>query len=300
VAFGTHAQTGINSNNWMAIEAGTAGNAPTLVATVTSGLPALRTGSHTVSVSIANTTISVSIDGKHIVSTAVGGLTANAVVGFTGGTGGATDVHAISSAQIVTGSATVPPAPAGWTLNGSATATNGNIQLTPATADQTGTAIDATPIPTAHLDAKFTIQIGGGTGADGMTFMLLNPASSSGTSIGVGGGGLGFSGLSGVAVAFVTYKQTADPSNNFVAISAGGSGRTLSYVATTTAVPALRTGTHAVEVKTGTAGDLIVIIDGVQVLDTAVAIPANALVGFSGATGGATDVHAVTGVTITH
>src|SRR6266511_2458951 len=300
VAFGTHSQPGINSNNWMAIEAGTAGGAPTLVATVTSGLPPLRTGSHTVSVSIANTTISVSIDGRHIVSTAVGGLTANAIVGFTGATGGSTDVHAVANAQIITGSATVPPAPAGWTLNGSATANGGTITLTPATADQTGTAIDATPIATANLDAKFTIQIGGVTGADGMTFMLLNPATSSGTSIGVGGGGLGFSGLSGVAVAFVTYKQTSYPSNNFVGISTGGSGRTLSFVATTTAVPPLRTGTHAVEVKTGATGHLVVLVDNVQVLDTAVAIPANALVGFSGATGGGTDLHAVSGVTIVH
>src|SRR6266508_2100776 len=256
VAFGTHSQPGINSNNWMAIEAGTAGGAPTLVATVTSGLPPLRTGSHTVSVSIANTTISVSIDGRHIVSTAVGGLTANAIVGFTGATGGSTDVHAVANAQIITGSATVPPAPAGWTLNGSATANGGTITLTPATAG--------------------------------------------GTSIGVGGGGLGFSGLSGVAVAFVTYKQTSYPSNNFVGISTGGSGRTLSFVATTTAVPPLRTGTHAVEVKTGATGHLVVLVDNVQVLDTAVAIPANALVGFSGATGGGTDLHAVSGVTIVH
>ena len=62
----------------------------------------------------------------------------------------------------------------------------------------------------------------------------------------------------------------------------------------------LRTGTHAVELRTGGTGDLIVSIDGVQVLDTVVDIPASALVGFSGATGGATDVHAVGGVTITY
>jgi hypothetical protein len=74
----------------------------------------------------------------------------------------------------------------------------------------------------------------------------------------------------------------------------------LTFAATSTNIPNLRAGTHAVEVRAGGGGHLIVYVDGVQVLDTVVTLPANALVGFSGATGGATDVHAVSGINITY
>jgi hypothetical protein len=57
-------------------------------------------------------------------------------------------------------------------------------------------------------------------------------------------------------------------------------------------VPNLRTGTHEIDVSVS-GGRLIVRVDGALVSDTAVAVPATALVGFSGATGAATDLHAV-------
>jgi hypothetical protein len=74
------------------------------------------------------------------------------------------------------------------------------VQLIAAGSSQAGTAICATPVPTAHLRADFTIQIGGGTGADGLTFMLLDPAANGASAVGRAGGGLGFAGLTGVAV----------------------------------------------------------------------------------------------------
>jgi hypothetical protein len=202
----------------------------------------------------------------------------------------------------VTTAATVVPAPpaAGWQDNGSATTNGGTIQLTAAATGQAGTAIFGTAIPTAHLDARFTIQIGGGTGADGLSFMLLDPARTTPTSLGDPGGGLGFEGLAGVAVSFVTYQHPGYPSDNFVGVATGGSGGTLTFAGTSTSIPALRTGTHAVEVTTSPAGHLVVAVDGVAVLDVAVAIPANAFVGFSGGTGGRTDVHAVSGIGIAY
>jgi hypothetical protein len=299
VAFLTYPQSGVDSHNWVGVATGAQGGTPTFLASTTS-VPDLRVGAHNVVIRISGKTITVAIDGTQVLSTQVAALTATAIAGFTASTGGATDVHAITNAQILTGGSTAAAVPTGWTLNGSTTSTGGTVQLTAAAAEQTGTAMYGTALPTAHLDANFTIQIGGGTGADGLAFMLLDSTKAAPTAIGAGGGGLGFSGLSGVAVAFVTYAQVGDPSSNFVGISAGGTGRALTYAATSTTVPNLRSGTHAIEVIAGGAGDLIVNVDGVKVLDTKIVIPANALVGFAGATGGVTDIHAVSGINVAY
>jgi hypothetical protein len=64
-------------------------------------------------------------------------------------------------------------------------------------------------------------------------------------------------------------------------------------------VPALRTGTHTVTVDYTTAGHLVVHIDGVQVLDTAVALPPSVLVGFTAGQGGYDDNHIVRAASIT-
>jgi hypothetical protein len=188
----------------------------------------------------------------------------------------------------------------GWTVNGSATIAGGTLTLTPAETGKAGTAIWATPVPTANLDATFTVTTNGGTGADGLTFMVLDPTRNSPTSLGAGGVGLGFQGLTGVAVCFVTYAHTGYPSSNFVGVSTGATASgSLVFSATSTAVPALRTGTHTVRV-TSAAGGLVISIDGVVVLQTTVALPPTALIGFSGGTGGRTDVHAVSAVAITY
>lgn len=303
VAFVTYPQNGVNSHNFVAIATSTAGGALSFLASTTS-VPNLRVGSHNTVISVRGKTVSVSVDGVQVLAQQAPTLVPTAIVGYTAATGGNTDVHSVTNAQILAGAGTPPsgtvPAPpaAGWTNNGSASGSGGTLQLTPATANLAGTAVYATPVPTAHLDATFTMTIGGGTGADGMCFMLLDPTTSSPTSLGLPGGGLGYSTLKGVGVCFVTYAHTGYPSNNFVGISAGSTASILNFVATSTNVPALRTGNHVVEVLAGTVGDLIVKVDGAQVLDTTVAVPVSALVGFSGGTGGATDVHSASGIKI--
>ncbi|MFD0515017.1 hypothetical protein ACFQ0Q_40935 [Streptomyces aureus] len=147
---------------------------------------------------------------------------------------------------------------------------------------------------------SFTSTIGGGTGADGLALMLLDPSKTAPAALGVGGGGLGYAGLPGIAVTLDTYRNTGDPSANFVGVATGGNGAPFQYAATSTAVPALRTGTHTVNVSVTTAGHLLVKVDGTQVIDTAVTLPPNVLVGFAGATGALTDKHTVGGVSITH
>jgi hypothetical protein len=244
--------------------------------------------------------MSISLDGTQVLTATVPTLPGNAIVGFTAATGGSNDVHAVTNVQVITGASVVPAPPAsGWQTNGSASITGSAIQLTAATPGQAGTAIFNSAVATAHLDATFTIQIGGGTGADGLSFMLLDAAHATPTSLGDPGGGIGYEGLAGVAVCFITYAHPGYPSANFVGVATGGSAGTLTFAGTSTSIPPLRTGTHTVEV-TVAAGNLVVKVDGTQALSVAVALPANALVGFSGGTGGLTDVHAVSGIAITY
>jgi hypothetical protein len=89
------------------------------------------------------------------------------------------------------------------------------------------------------------------------------------------------------------------PSNNFVGIATGGSGSTLTYLATATNVGALRTGTHTVTVQATTGGQLDVSVDGVLVLSPNVTLPSSVLPAFTGATGTADDNHIVSGVLVT-
>lgn len=114
----------------------------------------------------------------------------------------------------------------------------------------------------------------------------------------MGGGGLGFSGLTGTALAVDTWKSARDPSNNFVGITTGGVNDALTFASTSTAVGPLRTGTHTFTV-TVTAGRMTVTADGRTVLDQAVQLPPSVLVAFTGATGGTTDQHTISNVAIT-
>ena len=112
-----------------------------------------------------------------------------------------------------TGGQPLPAIGAGsWVFNGSAAIVGPDLVLTTATKNQLGSAIFSSAVPSAGLRATFTTQIGGGTGADGMTFALFDAATVPAQSLGQGGGGLGFAGLAGVAVTFDTYRNGVDPS----------------------------------------------------------------------------------------
>ena len=68
------------------------------------------------------------------------------------------------------------PISGGWQLNGSAqlnaTASLPNLELTPATNWQAGSAFDPIPVGGVGITASFDAYIGGGSGADGLTFTL--------------------------------------------------------------------------------------------------------------------------------
>ena len=170
--------------------------------------------------------------------------------------------------------------------------------LTTATSNQAGSAFWPTKVDPRNLSYEFTISIGGGSGADGLAFVIADASKAAPTALGEKGGGLGFAGISGIAVAFDTWKNSANPSNNFVGISDGSAGAgLLHWLSTYTPASSLRTGTH--KVKVSTAGGAIAIwLDGTKLGSLAVTLPASAYIGFSGGTGGSNDRHAVSGLTV--
>jgi hypothetical protein len=192
------------------------------------------------------------------------------------------------------------PAAGGWTLNGSAAMSGTTLVVTPATAGSVGSAFWPTPVASDGLDVNFDAAIDSGTGADGLTLTLANPAGGAApTSLGAAGGGLGFSGIAGIAIALDTYQNSVNPSANFVGVSdgAGSAPDLLHWLATATNVPSLRGAPHHVRV-TVSQGLLAVAVDGLPALSTSVSLPSNVLVGFTAGCGGQDDRHAVSGVSI--
>ncbi len=196
------------------------------------------------------------------------------------------------------------PTAGGWQLNGSATlvssASPPNLQLTAATANQAGSAFWPKAVSGVGISAAFDASIGSGTGADGLTFTLADASAASPTALGSAGGGEGFAGVKGIAVSLDTYQNSVNPSGNFVGIATGQgpTAGTLQYVTTNSSIASLRSTVHHFVVTTFSTG-LTVTMDGSQVLTYATSLPASVLVGFTGGTGGLTDIHAVKNVSIT-
>jgi hypothetical protein len=233
--------------------------------------------------------------------TATGAVTGSYAFAVNDGKG--TRTVSLSGTGTTPVSGTVPPPTAGgWQLNGSASLVGASLQLTAAAANQAGSAFWPTAVSSSSITVTYDAVLNGGTGADGLALVLADASTAKPTSLGALGGAMGYAPIPGVAVCLDTWQNwnSADPSNNFVGIATGFSGATdnLTYVATNTTVPNLRAGTNHV-VVTVSAGRIQVSVGGVSMLNQAVTLPPNVLIGFSGGTGGNTDVHAVANVVIT-
>ncbi|WP_165845663.1 choice-of-anchor D domain-containing protein [Streptacidiphilus pinicola] len=303
VALDTYKAPTNPSNNFVGITTGTGSTGLTWAATSTA-VPNLRSGPHTVTVAVTGRTLTVGVDGKQVLSKTVTTLPPAAYLAFTGSTGGLTDIHTVRAANITAKAYAVPPpGPNGWVRNGTAAMSGTTLVLTQAKTFQTGSAFQSAAVPSANLSASFTANISGGTGADGMTFAMLDPSATSGArSIGGGGAGLGWLGLPGVAVALDTHQNANNPSGSFVGVTVTSSSGHLVWSTPTSDIPNLRGGPVAVTVtvtSTGqTTSNVVVSVNGKQAISVNVPMPPSVLVGFTGATGALTDIHAVSGVTI--
>jgi hypothetical protein len=264
-------------------------------------VPPLRGATHHVSATLDEGSLTVAIDGVIVTGAGVA-LPPNVLVGFTGGSGGLSDRHAVSNVSVSTDPISGAPGPmsGGWALNGTATMAGPSLSLTAVTANAAGSAFWPTALPSASLHVSFDATLAGGTGADGLALVLADPQSgATASSLGASGGGLGFSGTRGIAVALDTYQNAVNPSANFVGVTdgPGATNDELHWLATATQVPPLRSVTRHVGVSVN-QGTLTVWIDGVSILSTAVTLPDPVLVGFSGGSGAKTDNHAVANVAI--
>jgi hypothetical protein len=216
----------------------------------------------------------------------------------------ATNTIAFTNTYTPPSSSLIPnPAAGGWKLNGTTTLNGTALQLTNATATfAAGSAFWPTAIDPHGLRIDFDATINGGSGADGLAFIFADAThGATPSSLGYRGGGLGFSGIPGLAIALDTYKNSVNPSANFIGITNGPTTTSrdlLHWLATTTLTASLRTTTHHITITT-TATTLTVSVDGTQVLTQTLTLPTSTYLGFSGATGGLTDRHAITNLTIT-
>ncbi len=199
-----------------------------------------------------------------------------------------------------TGTGTVPAPGAAWSHNGTATIASGVVQTTPVAQNAAGSSFFSTPLESRHLTVEFDQTIGGGNvGADGQTLAFADAGKATPASLGVSGGGLGLSGIPGIAVAFDTYKNSVNPSNNFVGITdgPGTANNLMHWLSTSTSIPSLRSATRHVKIE-ALNGKLTVWIEGTQVLSTTVTLPPRVLLGFTGASGYYTDVHKAANVVV--
>ncbi|MFE9440384.1 choice-of-anchor D domain-containing protein [Streptomyces sp. NPDC006602] len=199
-----------------------------------------------------------------------------------------------------TGSATTTSAKDGlWQANGSATAADdGSVQLTPATSNQAGTAVYTKPLRTDGLRATFTAKFGPGSGGNGMTLSLLDPAQNSASALGGTGGGLGIAGRPGAVIALVTGWNNTLQTQNFVGVGHSSAGSSeIDYQSVAKLGTSLRQGTHQVDVLVD-AGHVYLWVDGTQVLDATPTLTSSALVAFSGATGDSADAQTVSGLIV--
>ncbi len=269
-----------------------------------------------VRVTISGGTMTATVDGATVSQPVA--VPSRVLLGFSASTGGLTNRHEIRD-LVVSGGVTTPPptdppptdppptdppastvpdpAAGGWQLNGTSSIASDTLQLTPAAYDAKGTAFYPTAVDTAKgLTVEFDATIADGTGADGLAMILADPSKgATPTAVGGGGGSLGFGGIPGIAVGMSTYPSSS------LGISDGakaGEWQTLNWVSTTPLLTPLQNTTKRVKV-TVTPTTVTAVIDGGVTVTQAMAVPAKVLVGFSAATGGLTNRHAVKNVRVT-
>jgi len=223
---------------------------------------------------------------------AVGGGN-TALIGFTGGDGGATSVQTISDF-------TYSPLPAiagsGWTFNGGATVTGNALNLTDGGTYEDRSAFLNVPQPVNCFQAQFIYQANGQ--ANGAVFVMQN-APAGLNALGTVGGGLGYGGI----------LQSAGVELNIYSAATGGIGTQLatggsvgSFIPT---VPINLASGDPIEVVLSYNGsslgeNLVDLMSGASYsTNYTVNIPAAvggsnlALVGFTGADGGSTSAQTI-------
>ena len=193
-----------------------------------------------------------------------------------------------------------------WRYTGGAKMTSTGLQLTDTGQQRTGGAFAIKPARLLGLTANFSVFLGGGTGGEGMAFVMADASTNTPTSLGAGGAGLGYGGLDGLAIAFDTVHQNGEPAAPVIGLVGGGASSNLLYFASAP-VPKLRGAWHKVAVSVTRAASngtvqeatVTVSLDGKRLFAAAVPgaalpLPDKVYLGFTAASSTMTDRHAVT------
>lgn len=272
----------------------------------TTNIPNLALGANRVRVSVTGRRVRLYIAGTQVLTAllARSEIPARALLAFTGGTGSAVGSQAVTSVSLSAGGKALPPPGGGWSFNGTAQMSGSSAELTRAAPDEAGSVVYPAAVPTSGLTVTFTAELSGGSGADGMTFALLDPATSTATSVGGDAGGDGFAGLGGVAIGLDTDLAPGYGVNsNYVYLAEGMAGSTtLSMLGEAKAIPSLRPGPDSltVQIIPESGADLVTVwLDGERIIQQSVTnLPSTALLAFTGGTGTGTDIHLVRDVAI--
>jgi hypothetical protein len=192
----------------------------------------------------------------------------------------------------------------GWTFAGDARmqSSRDRALLTEAEWNQAGAMVWDVPVRPTRVSASFALWMGGGNRADGMTFGMFDASADlpGGT-----GGALGAMPVPGLAVEFDTHANSSkeeipveiETSSNHVGIDDTGTGDSL---ASSDDVPDLSCSCWIPVEVDFDCGRFGVSVDGRAPLIHVVPgfAPFDAVLAFTGSTGGATDVHAVGDVRI--
>jgi Bacterial lectin len=198
-----------------------------------------------------------------------------------------------------------PPTPAlgpAWQYNGTAEAIRGALMLTDAaTTWSAGSAFWKHEFKNPKvLTVSFDASITGGTGADGLTLAVVDATKTKPTVLGKDGGGLGWAGIPGFAIALDTFQDIGDPSYNTVGLVDGFDPLhldRLKWVAYSTTAPSLRKQTRHI-VATVTGDLLKVTVDGSPTFQAPVSLPPRMLVGFTAGNGRRSELQVVSNIHI--
>ncbi len=132
------------------------------------------------------------------------------------GMGDACDACPLDTANVV---AFEPGGSTDFTTNGTAIVNNGSVQLTAAAVDQLGSLVfdPLSEVPEESFYASFDFRMGGGTGADGLSFALMDASTYSSTTLfGEAGPGAG-----SIVIGLDTYRGSVADGNHATLIVDG-------------------------------------------------------------------------------
>ncbi len=184
-----------------------------------------------------------------------------------------------------------------WHFEGSALwdSTNGWVQLTDTGTDRAGTAFQtASTVDANNVNIEFSFYVSGGSGADGFSVTALDTTRMT-TYVGSTGGGIGYGGLPGWSLEVDTWynAENNDPTaEDHLSLLLDGY---MPSPVVSAALPEMEDGAWHTMAVTVYEDWLTVVVDGTTYIDQEVSVLSSfpAYVGFTAATGAATNYHLI-------